>query len=192
MAETQTAPLLDSWSQSRIFFSKMSRLCEESDKLLARQETDADDLEIARESLQESIRSLKKLEEAFKADPHTNMNVIFGTDLYSWLHYVTGKYPEQSPSAELIEQIPQLEKLSSELDSASEAPKGDPKWKELMLSLNPPAQANWNRLANLCSKLEALSKKQLQGVPFNQDDTDFISNYGMELAGAMVLCGKFL
>jgi hypothetical protein len=171
------------------FFSKMSRVCEESDDLLGRQDTDDDDLEIARASLQDNIRALKKFAEAFKDNPHATMNEDIGTDLDDWLCYdITDKYPEEP--ADYIAQIPKLEKLASELESAAEAPKDNPKWKTLMESLNPPARANWYRLANLCSKLEALSEKQLRGVPFNKDDSDFISNYGIELAGVMFYGGN--
>jgi len=48
----------------------------------------------------------------------------------------------------------------------------------------------WRRLGYLCSRLEALSHKQLRGVPFSREEDDFLKKYGTILAGIMLYGGN--
>ena len=59
-----------------------------------------------------------------------------------------------------------------------------------MSGAHESTESNWYQLANLCTKLEALSQKQLRGSPFNTDDNDFIDSYGERLGGIMFYGGN--
>jgi hypothetical protein len=48
----------------------------------------------------------------------------------------------------------------------------------------------WRELGALCRRLEALSHKQLRGVPFNAEENRFLENYGRGLAAVMLYGGN--
>lgn len=48
----------------------------------------------------------------------------------------------------------------------------------------------WENFNNLCCKLESLSHKQLRGAPVNNEDKEFMGEYGRILAGIMLYGGN--
>jgi hypothetical protein len=53
---------------------------------------------------------------------------------------------------------------------------------------NTPASmdAKWSDLKDICRRLESLSHKQLRGLPFNNEEEDFIKGYGDRLGHIML------
>jgi hypothetical protein len=48
----------------------------------------------------------------------------------------------------------------------------------------------WRDLGERCRRLEALAQKQLRGVPFSDEETDFIQGYGWAIARIMLYNGN--
>lgn len=54
----------------------------------------------------------------------------------------------------------------------------------------PTGQPKWNRFMLLCFKLEALSRRQLKGLPLTREDEELATGYGEELAKVMFYEGN--
>jgi hypothetical protein len=50
--------------------------------------------------------------------------------------------------------------------------------------------SKWNRLVDVCQRLEILAHKQLRQVPFNAEENGFLKNYGKQLANIMLYGGN--
>jgi len=66
----------------------------------------------------------------------------------------------------------------------------DPKLRRHIKRSGIQLEPLWRRLAELCTKLEALAHKQLRNVRFNDAENRFVKGYGAALAGIMLYGGN--
>jgi hypothetical protein len=88
----------------------------------------------------------------------------------------------------LRQAIAKLEAFATQLET--NGPGTDAKVQMALSLTSPPPATYWYRFGALCSKLEALSQKQLRGAPFSTEDNDFLKSYGERLAGIMFYGGN--
>ncbi len=82
-----------------------------------------------------------------------------------------------------------LGKLADQLGRGGKIP-NDPTLRMLVASASARLGNQWEALAELCGRLEALAHKQLRGVAFNQRENDFLKGYGRTLARIMLYGGN--
>ena len=175
------------------FFGRIGHLSEESMRIFNEQGAFEGVYDDACDQIQAAVRVLKNHPELADASQKPNftddeeMILISGYQLLQ----ADGKGDvidggEQGKN--ITKLISALEELASSLDHDGPGP--DEKLRQAISVLNPDPVLNWYQFSNLCTKLEALSQKQLRGLAFNKDDNDFIHEYGEHLARVMFYTGN--
>ena len=177
------------------FFSKMADLSGMTLRAFGETGLYSEGNEEAVEQIRDLEEALKRYADVRKKNPQAHISPDNMTDDESkigsgemLISYVEGEEMFGSNAEDTLAVVPKLEKLASRLETGGAG--SDAKLQMLLHNLNPSPESNWDHFTALCSKLEALSQKQLRGVPLSKDDNGFISDYGQTLAGIMFYGGN--
>lgn len=189
------------------FFSKMEHLSERTLQCFQSAHFQATSNEDAADQIRSLVSSLKGYEKlllqqdtqqitkqdkkalaAARLMARTDERYMISDPGWFWIDYVSEGMPEPTTPEQIDWYIPKLEALALRLEKDGTA--SDIKLQRLLEQQNLNPEALWIHLDLLCAKLEALSQKQLRGVPFSKDDNEFVYYYGQELAGIMFYGGN--
>jgi hypothetical protein len=176
------------------FYNRLAALVDLSERVLDKAGALESDPQDALFELQKAVAVLEKLargKDPRKAFEHMSVEEAAALQQCAGLTYVLQHGDGRDatdPAKAILNEVATLKGLLGRLEKGEkiEDQRVSSALKEMMLDIKPL----WRKLGALCRRLEALSHKQLRGVPFNPEENRFLEHYGKELAAVMLYGGN--